>query len=325
MKLVSVVVCTYNGEKFLKEQLDSIINQTYPLHEIIIRDDCSTDNTWNIIEEYRSIYPNIIKCFQNENNLGYGTNFKEGMYQAKGDYIVFSDQDDIWMPDKVEVLIKTIGNKLLVLSNSKIVDSEDNTRTTLFEESGILHNKIEKLIWNNNLYGHSCMISTDLLKYIKPIHVDTAHDYLIALICYSLDSVAITESQLQIWRRHNDAKTFTDTTNKKRYSGNYKIIYAIYRLITFQKSEIITDGFNKINLIISSLLCEPLVSKHQDDLIRLTRFMGKQTLLSYLKAVCLCWKLRFDMFDNKSTGIKDDILVLTFVFRWWFDHKHDMS
>lgn len=325
MKLVSVVVCTYNGEKFLKEQLDSIINQTYPLYEIIIRDDCSTDNTWNIIEEYRSIFPNIIKCFQNENNLGYGTNFKEGMYQAKGDYIVFSDQDDIWMPEKVEVLIKTIGNRLLVMSNSKIVDSEDNTKTTLFEESGILHNKIEKLIWNNNVYGHSCMISTDLLKYIKPIHVDTAHDYLIALICYSLDSVTITESQLQIWRRHNDAKTYKDTTNIKTYSGNYKVMYSVYMLITFRKSEIITEGFDKINTILSSIKYHEAVSKNYPDLIRLTYFMGKQTLLSYLKAACLCWKMRYDMFEYKSVGIKGAILIFTFVFRWWFDHKHDMS
>ncbi|SFB19201.1 Glycosyltransferase, GT2 family [Acetitomaculum ruminis DSM 5522] len=103
----SVVMATYNGEKFLLEQLDSLKNQTLKIDEVIICDDGSKDNTVEIIEKY--IKDNNLldswKIIVNEKNLGYGNNFHKAMTLATGDYIFFSDQDDIWLSQKIEEMV----------------------------------------------------------------------------------------------------------------------------------------------------------------------------------------------------------------------------
>ena len=95
-KTVSVVMCTYNGEKYLREQMDSILAQTYPIHEIIVCDDCSTDGTMNILQEYATKFP-FIKVHRNTRNKGCNQNFHDILV----DYIAISDQDDIWFPKKI--------------------------------------------------------------------------------------------------------------------------------------------------------------------------------------------------------------------------------
>ena len=105
---VSVVMCTYNGEKYLREQLDSILTQTYPIFEIIIQDDRSTDSTFEICREYESQHSNI-RLYENKINLGFNHNFKSAAMKATGDFVAFSDQDDIWFPTKIEKQIAAIG------------------------------------------------------------------------------------------------------------------------------------------------------------------------------------------------------------------------
>ena len=330
LKNVSVVMCTYNGELYLKEQLDSILSQTYPLFEIIIRDDCSTDNTWAILQDYQSKNPTLLKCSQNNHNVGYWMNFKLGMLQAKGDYIAFSDQDDIWMSDKIEELLFTIGEKMLAVSNSKILNELTVEDRTLFQEHNLPNMTIEKLIWDNHIFGHSCMINVALLDYINRIKITTAHDYLIALVCFSLNSVAMTDKELQVWRRHSQSLTGSSqfaikNVKKKRIKGYRKTIYAIFCLILGRKSEVIHNGFLRINLILSQLKEEKSVTQNIDDLILITSLMKNQSLLSYIRASFICWKLKETMFDYKSKDLRNDLLTVTFVFRWWYDHRFDMA
>jgi len=288
LKNVSVVMCTYNGELYLKEQLDSILSQTYPLFEIIIRDDCSTDNTWSMLQDYQAKYPTLLKCSQNDHNVGYWLNFKLGMLQAKGDYIAFSDQDDIWMSDKIEVLLHTIGEKMLAVSNSKILNGLTAEDRTLFQEHNLPNMTIKKLIWDNHIFGHSCMINVVLLDYINKIKIITAHDYLIALVCFSLNSVAMTNKELQIWRRHSQSLTGSSpfaikNVKKKRIKGYRKTLYAIFCLILGRKSEVIHNGFLRINHIMSQLKEEKGVTQNIDDLILITNLMKLQSLFSTLK------------------------------------------
>lgn len=109
---VSVVMCTYNGEKYLKEQLDSILSQTYPIDEIVIQDDCSTDNTVGILRAYERENSNI-HVYANAQNLGINDNFWAAMNRAANELIAISDQDDIWLPDKIERQMNAIGDRLL--------------------------------------------------------------------------------------------------------------------------------------------------------------------------------------------------------------------
>lgn len=99
MKTVSIVLCSYNGEHFLKTQLDSIVCQTYPIHELIIQDDGSTDHTLDIAREYAAQYP-FIRVEQHPQNLGFNRNFENALKKATGDFIAIADQDDIWYPEK---------------------------------------------------------------------------------------------------------------------------------------------------------------------------------------------------------------------------------
>ena len=125
--LVSVVIATYNGERFIGKQLDSILAQTYPNIEVIIVDDCSSDNTVNLLQQYAAIHQNIF-IYQNDKNLGYVKNFEKGMLLSKGDFIAPSDQDDIWLPQKIQVLMNAISNDCIVYCNSALIDDEDNTQ-----------------------------------------------------------------------------------------------------------------------------------------------------------------------------------------------------
>lgn len=117
--LVSIVMATYNGERYLKEQLDSILNQSVQNFELIICDDCSTDRTLDILNEY-SERDKRISIFPNNINIGVKRNFERGISLSNCDLIAFSDQDDIWRHDHIELLMNTIGDKMMACGNSDI-------------------------------------------------------------------------------------------------------------------------------------------------------------------------------------------------------------
>ena len=109
---ISVAMATYNGEKFIAEQLDSIMNQTLPVNEVIIHDDISSDSTARIVEEYIENHhcEDTLKLSVNKKNLGYASNFIGALKEATGDYIFFCDQDDIWIEDRVEKMVSVLKN-----------------------------------------------------------------------------------------------------------------------------------------------------------------------------------------------------------------------
>lgn len=125
----SVAMATYNGEKYILEQLDSLKNQTQIIDEIIICDDCSTDDTVSLIESYMIKNPNInIKLYKNEKNLGYSKNFYKAASLTMGDIIFFSDQDDIWSENKVKNVCKCFsGNEVgAVLCNFTLINGNSH-------------------------------------------------------------------------------------------------------------------------------------------------------------------------------------------------------
>ena len=128
--MIDILLSTYNGEKFLAEQLDSLLIQTYKDFKLIIRDDCSNDNTLKIISEYKKQYPNKIILVQNNTkNLGSTNSFFELLHHSSSELIMFCDQDDVWNPDKLEQMVKfydeTVKEKekpVLIHSDAEIVD-----------------------------------------------------------------------------------------------------------------------------------------------------------------------------------------------------------
>lgn len=132
--MISIVMATYNGEKYLREQVDSILAQTYQNFELIVCDDCSTDSTVRILQENEK-QDGRIKVFVNEKNLGFKKNFEKAISLCKGEYIALSDQDDIWLPEHLQVLIENIGDKDLIGADSLLVDENNNEMGMTFLES----------------------------------------------------------------------------------------------------------------------------------------------------------------------------------------------
>ncbi len=99
---VSIALASYNGSRYLKEQLDSFANQIRLPDELIICDDCSHDESHKIINEFIKKSPFPVCFFKNDNNLGYAKNFEQAVLYCDGDIILFSDQDDVWYVDKIQ-------------------------------------------------------------------------------------------------------------------------------------------------------------------------------------------------------------------------------
>ena len=118
--MVSVCIASYNGEKFILEQLNSILTQIHEKDEILICDDKSTDSTVEIIKK---INDSRLKLYENDKNLGYTKNFERVLSLSKGDIIITSDQDDIWLPGKYKTIIKNLKLVDFVVHDAKIVDT----------------------------------------------------------------------------------------------------------------------------------------------------------------------------------------------------------
>ena len=121
--MISVCMATYNGEKFIELQLKSILSQLSDNDEVIISDDSSTDRTLEIVKQ---IADERIKIFHHETDHGYTRNFENALKYAKGDYIFLSDQDDEWLPDKVQVTLEALKDADFVVSDCVTEDENGN-------------------------------------------------------------------------------------------------------------------------------------------------------------------------------------------------------
>lgn len=229
---VSVVMCTYNGEKYIREQIDSIIAQTYPIYELIIQDDGSTDATISIIEEYMYINNTSTKIYlyKNEKRLGYNKNFMTAILKATGDYIACCDQDDIWVENKISRLLFAIGDSSLIFHNSVLV-------TEKLQLIGKLHvkkypRKIDPIIAIAYpiAYGHQILFKSEVRDLLKTFCAyDISYDYLIYSLSAIFSGVTFLDENLVYWRRYETATTFNPKSNSYSPLGGYfKALRALF-------------------------------------------------------------------------------------------------
>lgn len=208
--MISIAMATYNGEKYLREQIDSILNQTIQDFELIVCDDCSTDTTWNILQDYQS-QDRRIKCYRNEENLGFKKNFEKAIGLCTGEYIALSDQDDVWLPNHLEILKHNIGNCDLCAGNALFVDAKMSLLNldmlTFLRINFIPKNDLEWLhflVHRNVIQGAACLFRRQLSITCLP-SPDTCkfHDYWLALNAALNNGIKYIENPILYYRQHN--------------------------------------------------------------------------------------------------------------------------
>lgn len=213
--LISIALCTYNGERFLRQQLDSLVNQTYSNIEIIAVDDQSSDQTLQILNDYRTQYP-FIKVFQNPVNLGFRKNFEKALLYTSGEYIALCDQDDIWHPDKIKIQIENIGSNVLIYHDSAFIDEKGESLNQNLSDIMNLYrgNECHHFLLENCLAGHACFFKRLLLEHLLPLPTVLYHDKWVGFVATSKGSIDYYEDPLVNYRQHS--KSTTDILRKKK-------------------------------------------------------------------------------------------------------------
>lgn len=218
--MISVCMTSYNGEKYIKEQIDSIIKQLGPDDELIISDDGSKDNTCNIIIGY---HDSRIRLLHNQTFHGLVGNFENALKAAKGDIIFLSDQDDIWKPNKINIAMKALGGYDLLLHDAEIVNSYGKSKginyySYLHSYTGFWAN-----FWKTRFLGCCMVFRKEILRDALPFPRNlVGHDFWISSIALLKYKVVYIPDILLSYRRHGD--NLSSSSEKSSHSLFYKVI-----------------------------------------------------------------------------------------------------
>lgn len=238
MPLVSIVMPAYNAEKYILDAVASVQKQSYPNWELIIVEDGSTDQTWNIMQKVAN---DKIRIYQNETNLGPAKTRNHGIRLAKGNWIAFLDSDDIWSLDKLNKQIELINSQPetdLVFTGSEFIDQDGNHRDFVFHVPKTI--TYHQLLKQNIISCSSVMVKKECIeKHLFPdenfIHEDFAAWLEILKahsIAYGLDEPLLTYRLSKQSKSGNKLKSVKMNWNVYRYIGLNKI-HSIYYMFYY--------------------------------------------------------------------------------------------
>jgi glycosyltransferase involved in cell wall biosynthesis len=223
---IDILLSVFNGEKYLEELLISLENQTYKNWTLYIRDDGSTDNSFNIITEFKSRNKNKVIVFK-DRNIGVIKSFEFLINKSTSEYVFFCDQDDIWLEDKVSQMLKKLKEleteqkvPTLVFSDMIIIDENSKIKTNSFwKYHGInpKHNTTNRLLIQNVVTGCASAINKSLIIQLKKIPKDIImHDWWIALCASLIGKIDYINKPTLKYRIHNDNQIGAKTVSIKR-------------------------------------------------------------------------------------------------------------
>lgn len=286
--MISIALATYNGEKFISQQLDSILQQTFSNFEVICVDDNSIDSTYNILEKY-SKADKRIKCFKNKKQLGFKKNFERAISLCTGEFVAFCDQDDVWTENHLQILLDNIKDNDIVVANAMMVDGDLNSLNyTMRECLGIVSvlNDSEYLnrhtLYRNVFQGAASMVTESVAKKMIPIPDEVRyHDYWAAAIAACYKGCAYTDDIVLYYRQHG-----ANVTTNKHYtlknglinSLNFKSIYDSNVEQKFFLTELLkrceSTSLDKINFIKEAIKYYQAITNF--NIIKKTFFFVKQ-------------------------------------------------
>lgn len=236
--MIVILLATYNGGRFLSSQIDSILAQTYTDWVLHIRDDGSTDNTLSVIREYTQRYPSKIIFHQDDRHLGVCHSFLELLRLAKGNYYMFCDQDDVWLPQKVEKTFAAIKSAegdgkmpVLVHTDLKVVDQNlDVISPSFFNFQKLIQDDItlSGLLVQNYVTGCTIMINRALKEKCGAIPQSCImHDWWLALAAVAFGRLVCVNEPTMLYRQHSG--------NQVGAKASYGIAFIKRKLATLDK------------------------------------------------------------------------------------------
>ncbi|TFH08663.1 MAG: glycosyltransferase [Nitrosomonadales bacterium] len=214
---ISIALATYNGERYIGEQLDSIASQTRLPDELVISDDASTDSTLEIVSKFARRVPFPVRVHINPERLGSTRNFEVAIRACKGDIIFLCDQDDVWYPEKIALIEECFVNNIevgAVFTDADVVNqSLDLLEYSLWERLKIsrqeltqiaTHEGAFKILLNRNIVSGTTMaFRANYLKFILPMPKEWVHDAWIALVISISSGLIALPTPLVAYRQHN--------------------------------------------------------------------------------------------------------------------------
>ena len=253
--MIDILLSTYNGEKYVSKQIDSILNQTYTEWRLLVRDDASSDNTISILNKYQQQNPQKIIIISNNTtqNMGVIKSFEILLKFSNSKYIMFCDQDDIWLPNKIEESLNSIlsleqsnpNTPILIHSDLSIIDENDTiTHSSLWQYAGIkpniLNNNPKYMAFCNSVTGCTILMNKQCKDIVLPFPINIMmHDAWIAIKISQLGIIHNINKPLILYRQHSNN---TLGINKYKFSiinriKNIKKIYTntinVYKLYPF--------------------------------------------------------------------------------------------
>ncbi len=216
---ISILMATYNGERYVAEQLDALFGQSMQDFDLYVRDDCSTDGTVRVLRGYEQRYPGRIHVVVNQQNSGSAkTNFMRLILEHKNAYVMLCDQDDVWQPDKIERELKAMRDAekefgqdtpLLLHTDLQVADEHLHTRPASFREMEKLHyelNTLNRLLVQNIVTGCTAMMNRALAdKICEMPDFCMMHDWWLALVASVFGKIVSMEAYRSVLYRQHSA------------------------------------------------------------------------------------------------------------------------
>lgn len=262
MPEIDILLASYNGEKFIAEQLDSLLAQTFKDFRVIIRDDGSTDRTPEIIADYEARYPGIIEAVHDDVTCRSATkNFFQLMKYAKADYIMFCDQDDYWLPYKIQVSLwhmkeaerRNTGKPVLIFSGLNVTDENLNSmnRFLQFDIESSQYKNFRNLILSNTVSGCTSIINRPLYEMCSSWEegMPFAYDSMIAVLASLCGVIEHIPAAMVLYRQHkNNTSGYMGVGGGGGYFSNWvKKVWRLGRSFHIKrKSEFLFENYRDI-------------------------------------------------------------------------------
>jgi glycosyltransferase involved in cell wall biosynthesis len=222
--LVSVILPVLNGERYIPDQIDSILAQTYSNLELIVCDDCSTDRTAEIVREYMRKDPRV-RLAQNEKNLKVSATFQAHCHLCRGEFIAPSDHDDFWLPEKIGLMVDYLQKHPetdLVFTDSMVMNSDLSEKKGSFQRTIGNPSRggpvpIDVLLERNLVAFHASMFRKKLISKIVPIPQGFMYDIWTALVCSLNSPLGYIDRCLDLYRQHQSNMVGVSSRGLKYY------------------------------------------------------------------------------------------------------------